>query len=40
MRSMVGLHMVAGDLRSKEMFVVCNDLRLILVCFKSCDVIE
>ena len=30
MRSMVGLHLVAGDLRSKEMFVACNDLRLLL----------
>lgn len=37
---MVGLLSVAGDLRRKEMFVACNDLRLILVCFKSCDVIE
>ena len=30
MRSMVGLHLVAGDLRRKEMFVACNDLRLLL----------
>ena len=27
---MVGLHLVAGYLRSKEMFVACNDLRLLL----------
>ena len=27
---MVGLHLVAGDLRGKEMFVACNDLRLLL----------
>ena len=30
MRSMVGLRLVAGDLRRKEMFVACNDLRLLL----------
>lgn len=30
MRSMVGLHFVAGDLRGKEMFVACNDLRFLL----------
>ena len=30
MRSMVGLLSVAGDLRGKEMFVACNDLRLLL----------
>lgn len=30
MRSMVGLHLVAGDLRRKEMFIACNDLRLLL----------
>ncbi len=30
MRSMVGLLSLAGDLRSKEMFVACNDLRLLL----------
>ena len=28
---MVGLRLVAGDLRRKEMFVACNDLRLLLV---------
>ncbi len=37
---MVGLHLLAEDLRRKEMFVACNDLRLILVCFKSCYFIE
>ena len=30
MRSMVGLLSVAGYLRRKEMFVACNDLRLLL----------
>lgn len=30
MHSMVGLLSVAGDLRRKEMFVACNDLRLLL----------
>lgn len=27
---MVELRLVAGDLRRKEMFVACNDLRLLL----------